>query len=124
MSKISQEEMIQDGKDFLSIGASEEVAPENEAMTVEYDGSFTGMPRREITIFNQDGPSGDQSVFVAVNGRGFSIPREKPTLVPEAIIRALENAVETKYYREVDEQGREFGAIKERHVRRYNFTVK
>lgn len=80
-------------------------------------------PRVTILVHNQEGPAGDQAIFVAVNGVGYLIPRETPVSVPRPILAALENAVETKYYRE-QRDGQEFGPPLERTVRRYSFEVR
>ena len=75
-----------------------------------------------IIMHNQEGNNGDQAVFVACNGMGYSIPRETPVIVPEPILKALEDAVETKYYRE-EQNGQFVGPMLERHVRRFPFSV-
>ena len=77
-------------------------------------------PKVRIVMHNQD--SDDKPVFVAVNGMGYSIPREIPVVIPRPILVALENAVETKYYRE-ERDGKPFGPILERHIRRFPFSV-
>lgn len=77
----------------------------------------------KILLHNQDGETGDQAVFVAAQGIGYSIPREKIVSVPEPILAALEDAVETKYYRE-EKDGQSFGPVLERTVRRFPFSVK
>ena len=76
-----------------------------------------------ITIFNQEGPTGDKPVFVACNGFGMSIPRNQKVEVPEGIFGALKDAVETQYYRETDDEGKQFGPIKSKGVPRFPFTV-
>jgi hypothetical protein len=78
--------------------------------------------RRSIIIHNQDGPGGNHAVFVAVNGVGYNIPREIEVSVPVAVIHALENATETRYFREMDD-GKEFGPILSRQVRRFPFYL-
>jgi len=75
-----------------------------------------------VIMHNQEGSDGNQPVFVAVNGMGYSIPREVPVIIPEPVLKALEDAVETKYFRE-EKDGQFFGPIQERHVRRFPFSV-
>lgn len=79
-------------------------------------------PKVRITIHNQEGPNGDAPVFVAVNGMGYSLPREKVISVPRPIVTALENASEVRYYRD-ESNNQQFGAILERAVRRIPFTI-
>ena len=79
-------------------------------------------PKVKIIMHNQEGQSGDQPVFVAVNGMGYSIPRDVPVILPLPIVKALEDAVEVKYYRE-EQDGQHFGPIKERPVRRFPFSI-
>jgi hypothetical protein len=81
-----------------------------------------GERRVKILIHNQDGPGGEQPVFVAVNGVGYHIPREVPSDVPESIISALNNATETRYYRE-ELDGQFVGPMKSKEIRRFLFTV-
>lgn len=126
MSRPSQEELMQDGAEF---NPQEEIEVKgNIAATYltrdGYDHVFTGMERKVVHIFNQEGPGGDKPVFVAVNGRGFSIPRMKDVKLPVAVVSALENAVEDRYYRAQDEQGRDYGPILKTSIRRFNFSVK
>lgn len=80
-------------------------------------------PKVKLMVFNQDGPDGNQPIFVAVNGVGFAIPREMVVAVPQPVINALRDAVEIKYYREQDAAGQPFGPMRERPVQRYNFQV-
>jgi hypothetical protein len=75
-----------------------------------------------IMMHNQEGALGNQPVFVSVNGMGYSIPRDVPVVIPVPILKALEDAVETKYYRE--EIGGVFvGPMLERQVRRFPFSI-
>ncbi len=76
-----------------------------------------------ITVYNSDGPNGDKPVFVACNGYGMSIPRNQPVDIPEGIYGALKDAVEVQYYRDVDDEGKQFGPIKSREVPRFPFSV-
>jgi hypothetical protein len=130
MSKVSQEELMNDGKDFLAgiPGIEQEETPKEVAaekkVKAMYENAFVGMARKIILIHGQEGPVGNKPVFVAVNGRGFSIPREIEVSIPVAVIAALDDAVETKYYRDLDEGGREVGPIKSRNIRRFNYSVK
>lgn len=78
--------------------------------------------KRRIIIHNQEGPGGDQSVFVAVNGMAYNIPRDKPVMLPMPIIEALKNASETRYVREQD-SGKDFGPVTERQVQRFPFSI-
>lgn len=79
-------------------------------------------PKVRVIIHNQEGPSGDQPVFVSVNGMGYSIPREIPTLIPKPILEALQNAAEVKYYREQTGE-QQFGPVMERYVNRFPFSI-
>lgn len=75
-----------------------------------------------LTIHNQGGEVGDEPVFIAVCGMGYSIPREKMVKVPMPIIAALEDARETRYYRAIKD-GLTTGPIIERQVPRFAYTV-
>lgn len=78
--------------------------------------------KKRIKIFNSEGPIGSEPVFVAVNGRGYHIPRETVVEVPIPVISVLENAAETQYYREYKD-GVAWGPILEKQVRRFNFAI-
>lgn len=78
--------------------------------------------KRLIMINNQEGPGGDQAVFVAVNGMGYNIPREKQVLVPEPVVQVLENAIESTYQRD-QSNGQDFGPVVERKRKRFPFQV-
>ena len=86
------------------------------------ESSVREAPKVKIILHNQDGPDGDKAKFVAVNGVGFSIPREVPVFVPQPIVVALENATETRYYRE-ERDGQSFGPIITKEVRRFPFSI-
>ena len=75
-----------------------------------------------IIMHNQEGILGNQPVFVSVNGMGYSIPRDVPVVIPVPILKALEDAVETKYYRE-ESNGVFIGPMLERQVRRFPFSI-
>jgi hypothetical protein len=75
-----------------------------------------------IMMHNQEGALGNQPVFVSVNGMGYSIPRDVPVVIPVPILKALEDAVETKYYRE-ESNGVFVGPMLERQVRRFPFSI-
>lgn len=50
-----------------------------------------------LTVHMQEGPGGKRAIFVAVNGVGMLIPRNKQVEVKLRYLRVLENAIETKY---------------------------
>jgi hypothetical protein len=54
-------------------------------------------PMVELTIHEQPGPGGKRAVFVAVNGTGMLIPRNKRVSVKLRYLRALEDAIQTLY---------------------------
>lgn len=54
-------------------------------------------PMVELTIHTQEGAGGKRAVFVGVNGRALLIPRNKRCEVKLRYLKALENAIETKY---------------------------
>lgn len=74
--------------------------------------------RVRITIFEQDGPGGGDDVFVSVNGRGYQIKRGVEVDVPPEVVEVLNNAVITTFEPQKD------GTVRERDVRRFNFSVK
>jgi len=75
-----------------------------------------------IVIHNQEGATGTMPVFVAVNGLGMHIPREVEVTIPLAILKALENASETRYFRETMDD-KAFGPMISREVRRFPFSI-
>lgn len=79
--------------------------------------------KRIVLIHSQEGPGGDQSVFVAVNGMGYNIPRNIPVPLPEPVIAALDNAVEIHYSREQLDGKDSFGPVIERKVRRFPYSI-
>lgn len=75
-------------------------------------------PKVSILIHSGGGKDGGEPVFVAVNGTGYLIPRDKVVSVPEPILSALEEACETRYHRaEVD--GKIVGPVIARQVPRF-----
>lgn len=74
--------------------------------------------RVTILIHSGLGQLGGEPVFVAVNGVGYSIPRDKPVSIPLPILKALENACETRYYRE-EVDGKSYGPVISRQVPRF-----
>ena len=78
--------------------------------------------RVKIIVHNQEGAMGTQPVFVALNGFGLYIPREVEVAIPESILAVLENATETRYYREVIDDVPK-GPILSREVRRFPFSI-
>ena len=78
--------------------------------------------RVKIIVHNQEGAMGTQPVFVALNGLGMYIPREVEVAIPESILAVLENATETRYYREVIDDVPK-GPILSREVRRFPFSI-
>lgn len=65
-------------------------------------GDAVDEPMVNLTVFTQEGAGGKRPVFVGVNGKALLIPRNRPCDVKLRYLRALENAVETKY--EFDEE--------------------
>jgi hypothetical protein len=76
-----------------------------------------------ILIHSGAGKLGGEPVFVAVNGIGYSIPRDKPVSVPLPILLALENAKETRHYRE-EVDSKSAGPVIARQVPRFAITRK
>lgn len=79
-------------------------------------------PKRMIILHNTGDAEGSKAAFFAVNGVGYMIPREKKVQVPLPVVEAIQNAVETHYYREEDERG-PFGPVRSREVARFPLTV-
>lgn len=77
----------------------------------------------QVFIHNQDGPGGDKPVFVGANGIGYLIPREKWVSVPMIVVNGLNDATETRYYRE-DRDGQATGPMLSKEVRRYSFSTR
>jgi hypothetical protein len=82
------------------------------------EGAIKNAEKVTILIHSGLGQLGGEPVFAAVNGVGYSIPRDKPVAVPLPILKALENATETRYYRE-EVDGKTFGPIISRQVPRF-----
>lgn len=81
-------------------------------------GAAVAEPMVNLTLHTQEGAGGKRAVFVGVNGKALLIPRNRPCDVKLRYLRALENAVETKY--EYDEEA---GAVVPREVPSYPFQV-
>ena len=72
-----------------------------------------------IEIANGDGVLGEEDVFLSVNERGITLPRERPIGIPYRYYEALNNAV-----MEVYDSAKDGGLNeKSRKVRRFNFNV-
>lgn len=54
-------------------------------------------PMVRLTLQNQEGPGGKSTVFVAVNGIGILIPRNRPVEVKLRYLNALLIAIQTTY---------------------------
>lgn len=78
---------------------------------------FSGK-RRTITIHPTPDPTGNDPVFVGVNGIGFLIPRNKPCSVPEEVVENLQISVQTMFM--PDAVGKE---VIGREVQRFPFSV-
>lgn len=97
-----REKIAAAGWDQSSIVAiDQQDAPIGQAAKSAQDKTLTE-PMVDITIHTQDGAGGKRAVFVGVNGRALLIPRNKRCSVKLRYLKALENAIETKY--EFDEE--------------------
>lgn len=126
MSKL-KDEMYRDRveSDYLDTGESE--IQSDEALVLNHmvggtSESVRNSPKVKIIIHNQDGETGNQPVFVSLNGMGYSIPREIPVLIPLPIVEVLKHCVETKYIRE-QRDGQQFGPVLERQVNRFSMSI-
>ena len=71
--------------------------------------------KKIITIHHGDGVLGASAAFISINGHAWQIPRGVPVKVPEEILEALDNAVQT-VYEQVDK------AMVPREVRRFPYS--
>lgn len=74
----------------------------------------------KIIIHNQDGVNNTPFVKVGVNGKIYTIPREKEVVIPYDVKHVLDSATETHYETEVS--GRDKRSV-ERQVRRFPMSV-
>lgn len=72
----------------------------------------------KLKIFEQDGVGGTDDVVVGVNGFTWRIKRNVEVKVPQCVIDALENCVETRFER--NESSKD---IIERQVRRFSYSA-
>jgi len=112
------DEVDAEAKQIINKAMDDSVIQKNQEKAILQDDD-----RVTIIVHNQEGAIGMQPVFVAVNGVGFSIPREKKVRVPKSIVHALENASETIYFKELDDDGRPHGPTLSREVRRFPFST-
>ncbi len=71
-----------------------------------------------LQIFEQDGIGGTDDVVIGVNGFTWRIKRNTEVTVPQCVISALANCVETRF--EPVEKG---GGVVERQVRRFSYSA-
>ncbi len=68
------------------------VAPASGAIKgANFDASLSGL-KKTVTIHADGTESGNDAVFVGINGFGYQIPRGKPFEVPVEVIKVLEDA--------------------------------
>jgi hypothetical protein len=111
----------EEGLEFL-----EEEKQENkvEKKMVEVDVVHKELPsvkkeeKVKIIIEEQEGDEHSPFVFVSVNGYAYSIRRGFEVEVPKSVVHALENAVQTKMYQDVDS-----GEITYKNVPRFNYRI-
>jgi hypothetical protein len=70
-------------------------AKEAESDNVAVEKSKAKSDMVDIFIYNQEGPNGQDAVFVSVLAKPWLIPREQWVTVPRAVYNVLENAKET-----------------------------
>lgn len=86
------------------------------------DADIQKQERVTILLHNSPGVDGNKAVFVAAQGFAVTIPRNKKVSIPLGILYALEDAVETHYYRE-ESEGKTLGPILSIDVPRFPFTL-
>lgn len=79
---------------------------------------FGSQERIRLYINEQDGPGGNEPVWVAVNGRGQWIPRGKEVVVRKPYIEALKNAT-----RRVPVKGENESIVSWREVPMYQYQI-
>jgi len=64
----------------------------------------TKSQRIRVVFHNQEGPGGNEDVFVSVNGQAYLIKRECEVSLPPEVLRVVEDARQTVF--EPGESGR------------------
>ncbi len=73
--------------------------------------------RMRVIFHSQEGPGGNDDVFVSVNGKAYLIKREHEVSLPREVLHAVENARQTVF-----EPGPE-GKVLPRQVSRFAYSV-
>lgn len=73
--------------------------------------------RVRVIFHSQEGPGGNDDVFVSVNGKAYLIKREHEVDLPREVLHAVENARQTVF-----EPGSE-GRVLPRRVSRFAYSV-
>ena len=71
--------------------------------------------RIRVVFHSQEGPGGDDDIFVAVNGRAYLIKREHEVNLPAEALEVLKNARQTVF--EQSERG-----VVERDIQRFGYS--
>lgn len=80
-------------------------------------------PRVKIHIMKLDGDTGNDDVYVGVNGKGYLIKRGEDVDVPVEVVEVLKNAVETRYHEQRDPDKPNKVALVRRDVHSYPFSI-
>lgn len=81
-----------------------------------YDEKTPAEKRVSVVFHSQEGPGGDDDIFVAVNGRAYLIKREREVSLPAEVLGVLKNARQTLF----EQHG---GRVIPRDVQRYGYSV-
>jgi hypothetical protein len=88
----------------------------------DYENKQNELEKHRIYLHNQGPGIDSEPVFVSVLGKDWLIPRETEVDVPAEVVRVLENAIETRWFRVKGVDGSEVYEPKD--MRRFAFTVK
>jgi len=110
---VTKEDLIQQILDAQDAQAESENEQEQAASNL-----YEAPKNYKLKIFEQDGVGGTDDVVVGVNGFTWRIKRNVEVKVPQCVIDALENCVETRFER--NESSKD---IIERQVRRFSYSA-
>lgn len=74
-----------------SVESDVPAAPVGAVKGANFDPAMSGN-KRTVTIHADNGESGNDAVFVSINGFAYHIPRGKPFEVPVEVVKVLEDA--------------------------------
>jgi hypothetical protein len=122
-SRAKKEDMVENTLALQDQHISQESDGAEEAPSRGEQNVETRAERVEVTLHSDEAPGGDQAHPVGVNGKVWTIPRDKPVLVPREVAEVLENAKQGVVERDPSAPNGEV-RYRERQTGRFALTIR